>query len=90
MRGFRITYDTDTESLSSCGTETRLSPIDDVVRLRILLDRTSIEVYANDGRVYIPRVVFPEDHHRSISITCTGGTTTATHLRVHELKSSWA
>ena len=89
MRGFSITYDADAELLSSCGTETPLPPIGGVVRLRILLDRTSIEVYANDGRVYIPRVVFPEHHNRSISITCTGGTTTATSLRVHELKSSW-
>ncbi len=89
MRGFRITYEADTESLSSCGTRTRLPPIDGAVRLRVLLDRTSIEVYANDGRAYIPRVVFPDDHNRSLSITCTGGTTTAACLRVHELKSSW-
>ena len=89
MRGFRIAYEADTESLTSCGTGTRLAPIDGVVRLRVLLDRTSIEVYANDGRVYIPRVVFPEDRNRSLSITCTGGTTTAACLRVHELKSSW-
>ena len=89
MRGFSITYDADAETLSSCGTATPLPPIDGVVRLRILLDRTSIEVYANDGRVYIPRVVFPERRNRSVSITCTGGTTTATSLRVHELKSSW-
>ena len=89
LRGFDVTYDADAETLSACGTATRLPPIAGVVRLRVLLDRTSIEVYANDGRVYIPRVVFPEDGNRSICITCTGGTTTATCLRVHELESSW-
>ena len=89
VRGFDITYDADSESLSSCGTATRLPAIDGVVRLRVLLDRTSIEVYANDGRVYIPRVIFPDEDARSISITCTGGATTATCLRVHELQSSW-
>ena len=89
MRGFSITYDSDTETLSSCGTTTHLRPIDRVVRLRVLLDRTSIEVFANDGRVYIPRVVFPQDDNRSIGITCHTGTTTDPYLRVHELKSSW-
>ena len=89
LRGFDVTYDADTETLSSCGTATRLPPIGGVVRLRVLLDRTSIEVYANDGRVYIPRVVFPEPDNHSIGISCTGTTTTATRLRVHELKSSW-
>ena len=63
--------------------------MDGVVRLRVLLDRTSIEVYANDGRVYIPRVVFPEHANRSIAMSCRGGTTTARFIRVHELKSSW-
>jgi fructan beta-fructosidase len=89
MRGHSVTYDADSETVSSCGTATRLPPIDGVIRLRILLDRASIEVYANDGRVYIPRVVFPEDCSRGISLTCTGGTAIATRLRVHELKSSW-
>ena len=89
IRGFDITYDADAETLSSCGTATRLCPLDGVVRLRILLDRTSIEVYANDGRVYIPRVVFPDHDNRSLGMTNSKGTTTANYLRVHELKSSW-
>ena len=89
MRGFSITYDTDTETLSSCGTATRLPPVDGALRLRVLLDRTSIEVFANDGRVYLPRVIFPDARERSIGITCEPGTTTATCLRVHELRSSW-
>ena len=89
LRGFDITYDADAETLTSCGTATHLLPVDGVVRLRILLDRTSIEVYANDGRVYIPRVVFPDHDNRSIAMSCRGGTTTARFIRVHELKSSW-
>ena len=90
IRGFEVIYDADAESLSSCGTTTHLRAMDGVVRLRVLLDRTSIEVYANDGRVYIPRVVFPDHDNRSIDMTCSKGTTTANYLRVHELKSSWA
>ena len=89
LRGFDITYDADAETLTSCGSATHLRPMDGVVRLRILLDRTSIEVYANDGRVYIPRVVFPDHDDRSIAMSCRGGTTTARLIRVHELKSSW-
>ena len=89
LRGFRVSYDADAGSLSCCGTVTNLRPLDGVVRLRILLDRASIEVYANDGRTYVPRVVFPEDDNRSIGMTCSRGTTTANYIRVHELKSSW-
>ena len=89
VRGFRVVYDAAAASLSACGTVTGLRPLDGVVRLRILLDLTSIEVYGNDGRVYIPRVVFPEDGNHSIGMTCRTGTATAHYIRVHEMKSSW-
>ena len=89
LRGFRVSYDSAAGSLSCCGTVTNLPPLGGVVRLRILLDRASIEVYANDGRVYVPRVVIPEDDNRSIAMTCSTGTTTANYIRVHEMKSSW-
>ena len=89
VRGFRVVYDAAAASLSACGTVTDLRPLDGVVRLRILLDLTSIEVYGNDGRVYIPRVVFPEDGNHSIGMTCRTGTATAHYIRVHEMKSSW-
>ena len=89
LRGFRVSYDSDAGSLSCCGTVTNLPPLGGVVRLRILLDRASIEVYANDGRGYIPRVVFPDDDNRSIGMTCSRGTTKANYIRVHEMKPSW-
>ncbi|NIP50525.1 MAG: hypothetical protein GWN61_20065 [candidate division Zixibacteria bacterium] len=60
-----------------------------MIRLRILLDRASIEVYCNDGRVYIPHVVFPKENNLSLGATCSKGEVKAEYLRVHELKSSW-
>ena len=89
MRGIRVVYNSGAQTLSSCGKPTRLELMDGVIRLRILLDRTSIEVYGNDGRVYIPSVVFPEENDLSLRATCGKGEVKANYLRVHELKSSW-
>jgi len=89
MRGIRVAYDADTRTLSCGSTRTRLGPVEGVIRLRILLDRTSIEVYANDGRVYMPFVVFPAEQNRSLKATCGRGEVKANYLRAHELKSSW-
>jgi len=55
----------------------------------ILLDRTSIEVYANAGRVYMPRRILPKDNNRSLSASTAKGEVKASFLRVHELKSAW-
>ena len=89
MRGTRVVYSSNTQTLSCGSLRSKLPPIDSVIRLRILLDRTSIEVYGNDGRVYIPSVVFPGVNNLSLKATCVQGEVKASFLRVHELKSSW-
>jgi sucrose-6-phosphate hydrolase SacC (GH32 family) len=89
MHGTEVAYDSETQTLSCGGLSSRLNPVDGVIRLRILLDRTSIEVYGNDGRVYIPLIVLPEENDFSIRATCDKGEVRADYLRVHELKSTW-
>jgi len=89
MRGIEVVYNSGTQTLSCSGFKSKLKPADGAIRLRILLDRTSIEVYVNDGRVYIPVVVFPEEDNYSLRATCREGEVKANYLRVHELKSSW-
>jgi len=89
MRGTRVAYDADSRTLSCGGIRAKLEPIKGAIRLRILLDRASIEVYGNDGRVYMPFVVFPAEQNRSLKAACSKGGVKANYLRVHELKSSW-
>ena len=89
IRGNDVIYDSESQTLSSCGTVAKLEPIDGALRLRILLDRSSIEVFGNDGRVYIPKIVFSKEDDLSLRATCARGEINARYLRVHELRSSW-
>ena len=89
MRGIKVVYNAETQTLTSNGKSTKLKPLNGVISLRILLDRTSIEVYGNNGRVYIPHVVFPKENNLSLGATCSKGQVKANYIRVHELKSSW-
>lgn len=89
LRGTKVLYNSKTQTLSCGSLRSKLLPMAGVIRLRILLDRTSIEVYGNDGRVYIPIVVFPKVNHLPLGATCVKGEVKAKLLRVHELKSSW-
>lgn len=38
------------------------------MRLRILVDRTTIEIFGNDGRMYMPVEVIPDDGNRSLEV----------------------
>lgn len=88
LREFEVSYDVDSRSLSSCETSARLSSVNGVIQLRILLDRSSLEVYGNNGEIYIPHVVFPQADDRFLSMTCASKTK-IDYLRVHEMRSSW-
>ena len=89
IRGLEVLYDLKSQTLISCGQSTTLKPVNGMICFRILVDRISIEVYGNDGRVYLPTVVFPEKDNFSLSATCRKGEVKAHHLRVHELISAW-
>ena len=89
LRGEQVVYHARSQMLSSGGVRTPLKPEKGVIQLRILLDRTSLEVFGNHGRVYIPRCIIPKDDNRSLSASCGNGKVQARFLRVHELKSAW-
>jgi len=73
-----------------CGDRTAsLKPMGGKIKLRILVDRTSFEIFANDGRVYMPLAVIPKDENRSISAFSKGGEVKTNVLTVNLLKSAW-
>ena len=89
LRGVPITYNARTQQLT-CGDRTAaLQPAAGTIKLRCLVDRTSIEIFANDGRVYMPMAVIPKDEDRSLAVFAKGGDAKLTELTVHTLKSAW-
>jgi fructan beta-fructosidase len=86
----RIRYDVDTARLSVDRTQSGeatfasgfaavhdapLSPIDGRISLRIVLDRSSIEVFADEGRVVLTDLVFPAADATGIAVVSEGGPT---------------
>ena len=89
LRGIRTVYDSKTQTLSVDNVKAKLEPAGGVIRLRILLDRASIEVYGNDGCVYVPLSVNPAETNITLTATAGRGEVKAHYVRVHELKSVW-
>ena len=78
------------ENQLSCGRlKAELQPIDGKIRLRILVDRTTIEIFANDGRLYMPCKFRKEDDNTKLAVFARGDEAKSTSLQVRELESIW-
>ncbi len=89
IRGIPVLFDGATSELSCQDKKAPLEAIDGKVHLRLLVDRTSIEIFANDGEVYMPMGVIPDDTNHQVAMVAEGGSATVIRLRVSELKSIW-
>ncbi len=91
VRGTAVSYNAMTKTVSVGDVSAPLKPEASVVRLRILLDRGSIEVFGNDGRVAISRAVAVRGEKSGLSVAVPAASPQVRFplIRVHELESAW-
>jgi sucrose-6-phosphate hydrolase SacC (GH32 family) len=66
-----------------------LKPEDGKIRLEILVDKNSVEIFGNNGSMYMPiGQILPEDN-KSIELFTKGGKTQVEDIEVYELNSAW-
>jgi fructan beta-fructosidase len=66
-----------------------LKPVDGKIILEILVDRTMVEIFPNNGRYYFPMGAYLVDRDPAIKVFSEGGKTKLKNLEVHELNSIW-
>lgn len=59
---------------------------DNKVSLRIFVDRSSIEVFGNDGRFVMTNLVFPVRPYSKLSVSAQGGNAKIENLRIFSIK----
>lgn len=89
VRGVPVAYDVAKKELSVRDHRVPAPLVGGKLRLRIFADRTSIEVFAADGLVYVPLPVIPAAADRSATLSVRGGPARFDELAVHELGSLW-
>ncbi len=90
LRGVPVVYDAKGGQVSWHGQTAPLKPRKDgAVRLRILADRGSVEVFGNDGQVALSAGVLVPADKRSLILSAKGGEAKVDSLVVHVLKSAW-
>jgi len=81
--------ETDFSNLFSTLHEAALKPENQRIKLNIFVDDSSIEVFANDGKVVFSDVIFPNPSSRGMSFYTKGGDMKIVSLKVHSLANSW-
>jgi sucrose-6-phosphate hydrolase SacC (GH32 family) len=89
IRDVPVVYDVQKQQLSCQKKSAPLKPVDGKIRLEILVDRTSIEIFGNNGRMYMPIGVILAGNSKSLEIFTKGGNTKIESLDVIKLRSIW-
>jgi len=89
VRGEPIRYDAKSGTLHCLGRSAPLKPEGGSIKLRVLVDRTSIEVFAGGGRITMCSCFLPDPSDRSLALTALGGKAAVRSLTVYGLKSAW-
>jgi fructan beta-fructosidase len=88
LRGIPLVYDVTARQLTCADTKAILRTENGVLRLRILIDRTLIEIFGNDGQLYQSASVTALASNTSLSLS-SDKQARIIALEVHTLKSIW-
>jgi sucrose-6-phosphate hydrolase SacC (GH32 family) len=88
LRGEAVSYDVAGKKVTCLGKSGELTPANNRIKLQILLDRTSIEVFGNDGRLSMTSCFVPKAK-KSLEVFTVGGAVKLVSLNVYELRSAW-
>ncbi|WP_342045096.1 GH32 C-terminal domain-containing protein [Bacillus sp. OTU530] len=82
--------ETDFSSLFTTLHEAPLKPDNKRIKMNIFVDDSSIEIFANDGKVVFSDVIFPDPSSRSMTFYTKGGDVNIVSLKVHSLANTWS
>jgi fructan beta-fructosidase len=89
VRGESVRYSVADGTVTCLGRAGRLPAENGRIRLRLLVDRASIELFGNGGALSMTSCFVPPRDNRSLGLFAEGGTARLASLRVTPLKSAW-
>jgi len=89
IRGTRVAYKTGEKQLEFMDQKAVVVPRKNRIKLRYIIDRNSVEIFANQGEVTFTRLFYPEYSNMNLSLTSVGGAFQVENLEVYRLQSIW-
>jgi sucrose-6-phosphate hydrolase SacC (GH32 family) len=89
FQGVTVTYNSATQQISCNGVVNTIAPVGGSVQVEITVDHKTMEIFGNDGQLYMPLPANNPADTSLILLTCNGGNATFSSLTVNKLKSIW-
>lgn len=90
VRGVPIVYDVRKQTLSCLGHEAPLEAPNGRIRLRVMVDRVALDLFGNEGRLYMPMGKILDPKERSVALSVAGGSARLERFTAYPLRSIWA
>ena len=84
-----IKYYTSDHMITCLDAAAPLAPVNNTIKLRVLVDRTTIELFGNDGRVSLSSCFLPRKTETDLELFARGGRARIISLDVYKLRSAW-
>ena len=89
IHGIELSYDAKEQKLYFMDKCAVLKPQQKKISLRILVDRAIIEIFGNEGLVYMPIGAIDQDENKGLEFLAEGGEAVLTSLNISSLSSIW-
>ena len=89
IRGVPVLYDVRDRRIRCLGTDGPLTPVNSTIKLHLLIDRTSLEIFGNDGFFSMSNCFIGADSNKTLQLFCKGGDAKLLSLRLWHLNSAW-
>jgi sucrose-6-phosphate hydrolase SacC (GH32 family) len=89
LRGISLVVHAQARQLTVHGYVLPVALNDGRLHLRLLLDETSLEIFADRGLVYLPLAISPSSDNEEVTVSARAGDPNAVSLDIAEIKSIW-
>lgn len=89
LRGQKVVYEKKSNQLTFLDSHITVIPSENRIRLRFIVDRNSVEIYANQGETTLTRLFYPDPDNKSYALNIAGGKLTLVNVEIYQLESIW-
>ena len=89
IRGEKMVYTSEDQQIRFMGSASPIITSDNKLKLRLIIDRNSVEIFANKGEVSFTRLFYPNPANKNLSLTSGSGELRIETLEVYRLESIW-
>lgn len=88
IRGEKLVYNVADKQIIFMEDKTPLLPVNNKIKLHLIIDRNSVEVFGDKGEMSITRLFYPSASNRKLSLTSVGDAKIQ-NMELYKLESIW-